>query len=301
MGDSDDDRTFGTAAADAPITRADFERAMRAINANNMLVRDQVLQLASQVVALTDELTRRLDGVEPADPWSPPAEAPGKLEDALARMMPDVLGKVRENDAYADSGATFDLGGDKYKAESADVPCAELIPLCKAKCCTLTFSLSSQDLDEGVIRWDYGRPYLIRQRASDGYCVHNDPETRFCSVRDARPRVCRRYDCRTDKRIWEDYEARIPAKPATPAPGTAETVEQMTTFDLLSRARTRTTAVMVEHLNMRMTYPELDPQRGPKPLARAPQALDVGRSGMDEHGAGVAVDGEQVAGPDPAE
>ena len=259
MGDSGDDRIFGTAAPDAPVTRADLERALRGVNANNMLLRDQVLQLAAQVVVLTDELTRRLDGTEPAQPWAPSGATPATLEEAVARAMPDVLRTVRGNDAQSTSGTTFDLGGDKYEETSADIPCEELIHLCQARCCAMRFSLSTQDLDEGIIRWDYGQPYVIRQRESDGYCVHNDPDTRFCTVREARPRVCRVYDCRDDKRVWEDYAARIPA------PLTTESSDEPATFDLLARVRTRMTAVMVEHLGLGATYPDPGPKRGPKP------------------------------------
>ena len=55
-----DDKTFGTAAPDAPITRADFERALRYLNMSDLDMRDSLLQLAAQVVTLTDELTRRV-------------------------------------------------------------------------------------------------------------------------------------------------------------------------------------------------------------------------------------------------
>jgi Fe-S-cluster containining protein len=261
VGDSDDDRAFGTAAPDAPVTRADFERALRGINANNMLVRDQVLQLAAQVVALTDELTRRLDGREPEQPWTPAAPEAATLEETLARATPQVLRAVRGNDARSASGASFDLGGDKYEETSPDVPCEELLPICQARCCAMRFSLSTQDLDEGIIRWDYGKPYVIRQRASDGYCVHNDPTTRFCTVREARPRVCRSYDCRDDLRVWLDYEARIPAPLTAPE----SEPEPELTFDLFGRARTRTTVVVMEHLTMMKTHPDKDPERGPKP------------------------------------
>src|SRR5215467_4814865 len=95
--------------------------------------------------------------------------------------------------------------------DALPIPCAELIPLCQARCCTLSFALSTEDLDEGVIRWDYGQPYLIRQRSSDGYCVHNAPGSHACTVHAFRPRVCRGYDCRKDTRVWIDYEQRIPA------------------------------------------------------------------------------------------
>jgi len=258
--DTDDDRAYGTVAPDAPVSRAELERALRHLNTHDMLMRDRMLQLAAQVVALTDELTRRLDGVEPATPWTPPEAEKLKLEEVLARTTPEVLRMVRANDAESDSGVTYDLGGDKYETTPSDVPCEELLSLCNARCCKMRFSLSPQDLDEGIIRWDYGQPYLIRQRESDRYCVHNDPDTRFCTVREVRPRVCRSYDCRKDKRVWIDYEARIPAEDQVnlaPEPAPA--------FDLLERARTRTTAVMVEHLGMGRTLADSEPKRGPKP------------------------------------
>ena len=86
----------------------------------------------------------------------------------------------------------------------------ELLPICQARCCKLSFPLSTQDLDEGVIRWDYGEPYLIRQRASDGYCVHNGAGS--CTVHAQRPMICRTYTCKDDKRIWADFDARILAE-----------------------------------------------------------------------------------------
>ncbi len=100
---------------------------------------------------------------------------------------------------------------DKYKLASPDVPCEELIPICRGRCCSLHFPLSNQDLDERVVKWDYQMPYIIRQSPVDKYCVHSDRKTRGCTVYLNRPAVCRTYDCRNDKRIWLDYEKRIPA------------------------------------------------------------------------------------------
>jgi Fe-S-cluster containining protein len=99
---------------------------------------------------------------------------------------------------------------DKYTTASSDVDCAARFHLCQARCCRLRFALSPQDLDEGIVRWEYSRPYLIAQRP-DGFCVHNQRETGGCGVYANRPIACRAYDCRTDKRIWQDFEARIPA------------------------------------------------------------------------------------------
>jgi hypothetical protein len=108
--------------------------------------------------------------------------------------------------------------GDKYTDEhTTEIDCAARIHLCHARCCTLNFYLTTQDLDEGVARWDYGNPYWIK-RGEDGYRVHCDPASRACTIHPQRPHVCRLYDCRQDKRIWLDFEARIPA-PMEPLPG----------------------------------------------------------------------------------
>jgi Fe-S-cluster containining protein len=100
---------------------------------------------------------------------------------------------------------------DKYAMGALpEIDCEARLPLCRARCCTLVFPLSAQDLDERVVRWDYGRPYQIARR-DDGYCVHNEPGTCHCSVYAQRPAICRGYDCRRDPRIWVDFEQRIPA------------------------------------------------------------------------------------------
>lgn len=54
-----------------------------------------------------------------------------------------------------------------------------------------------------------GRPYLIAQ-GKDGYCTHFEHGSCSCTVRENRPVPCRGYDCRNDKRIWLDFENKIP-------------------------------------------------------------------------------------------
>ncbi|HSN98334.1 MAG TPA: hypothetical protein VLS89_08550, partial [Candidatus Nanopelagicales bacterium] len=117
---------------------------------------------------------------------------------------------LRENERSArEPGIQVSDVPDKYAlAGLPDIDCEARLPLCKARCCTLSFPLSVQDLDERVVRWNYARPYLIAQRP-DGYCVHN--EAGGCSIYARRPGVCRTYDCRNDRRIWTDFERRIPA------------------------------------------------------------------------------------------
>src|SRR5262247_1047008 len=59
---------------------------------------------------------------------------------------------------------------DKYTFEGgARIDCENRVHLCRAACCRLRFALSKQDLEEGIVKWDLARPYLIA-RESDGYC-----------------------------------------------------------------------------------------------------------------------------------
>lgn len=100
---------------------------------------------------------------------------------------------------------------DKYTFdEEADVDCESRLSVCKAVCCKLPFALSKQDVEEGIIRWEFGRPYLIAH-GDDGYCAHLDRKTYRCTVREHRIVPCRRFDCRDNKRwhVWFDHEKRI--------------------------------------------------------------------------------------------
>ena len=98
---------------------------------------------------------------------------------------------------------------DKYSfTGTAEIDCENRVHLCKAACCRMSFALSQQDVEEGVIKWDLGRPYLIAQ-GEDGYCCHLDCATKRCKARERRPLACRGYDCRNDKRIWIDFEKKI--------------------------------------------------------------------------------------------
>lgn len=263
MPDEPRDRAYGTAAPDAPVTRADFERALRHLNLSDLELRDAMLKLGARLVALTDELTRRLDGVEP-DPAPPDTPAPpptATLETSVLQQVRGALLQIRVADAQSPGRVDLDLGPDKYEVASSDPPCDEVLHLCGARCCTFDFALSSRDLDEGVIRWDHGLPYRIRQRASDGYCVHNDPQTRGCTVHHHRPRVCRVYDCRSDPRIWIDFARRIPAPPE--AARIPREPDDATELDLVARVRARAAAIEAEQRAMSGGYADAAPTVGP--------------------------------------
>jgi hypothetical protein len=97
-------------------------------------------------------------------------------------------------------------GPNKYCA-SSDIDCEERRPICQAICCQFRVSLSEQDLDERVLAWDYGHPYELR-RGADAYCVYFDRQRRRCGIYMHRPLQCRIYTCRTDERIWQDFDRR---------------------------------------------------------------------------------------------
>ena len=261
----DEPKVYGTSDLDAPVTRAELERALRFLNLSDLDLKDNLLKLAAQVVALTDELTRRIDRVEPepAEPNTPAPDPTGTVEASVNSAIPEIHLNIIAADAAQVTRVSLDTGDDKYTVEGSSPPCAELIPICEARCCKLTFALSTRDLDEGVIRWDYGQPYLIRQRESDGKCVHNDPSNGFCTVHQYRPRVCRIYDCRNDPRIWTDYEKRIPAPAIQGKPP-----EPKGQFDLMERARRRASAWAAEKVSMATSIADGAPHEGPLPHPR---------------------------------
>ena len=112
---------------------------------------------------------------------------------------------------------------DKYAVTGEPIDCESRMPLCHARCCGLTIQLSRQDLAEGQLAWEIDRPYVLA-RAPDGYCVHLGRDDGHCQRYEHRPAICRGYSCRTDKRIWLDFEARIPA----PMPTTLIALHRLT-------------------------------------------------------------------------
>ena len=178
---------------DGPV-RCDLDDGLRFVHMMNMQVKGDLFEAQARLGALVEELVAKghIDaiGLDERRQRIREREAPRQAEKAHVQIA----------DLY-----------DKYAMEGLpDIPCAELIPICKARCCRLLFPLSFQDLDEGVVEWEYAMPYIVRKRA-DGGCVHNDPTTHACTVHAQRPASCRKYDCRKDKRIWLDFEQRIPA------------------------------------------------------------------------------------------
>lgn len=90
--------------------------------------------------------------------------------------------------------------------EFIPVNCEERLPICKAVCCKLDFTLSAEEIEGGKIKWDLGRPYAIRQEAKTCYCTHVNPTDLKCNVYHHRPSVCKKYSCAKDERIWKNFE-----------------------------------------------------------------------------------------------
>jgi hypothetical protein len=131
----------------------------------------------------------------------------GELNEKKVEVATRLVEKFRQ----LGMGAVFqDPEHDKYTLTEKEVKidCENRLPLCKAACCQLNFALSRQDIEEGIVKWDLGRPYMIAHDA-DGYCRHLDCQACRCTVYANRPVPCRAYDCRKDKRIWADFDKRI--------------------------------------------------------------------------------------------
>ena len=98
-------------------------------------------------------------------------ELDAKKKEMAARLL----------DKYLDKGmgvAMQEDEQDKYSfTGTVEIDCENRIHLCKAACCRMNFALSRQDVEEGVIKWDLSRPYLIAQ-GEDG-CCHLDRTTKM--------------------------------------------------------------------------------------------------------------------------
>jgi len=158
--------------------------------------------------ANTNQLIQVLSAVEAATSI---LEEKGILErNALEKRKAEVAEGIGRDFASKGLGVQLDQSNvSKYEVQSGvRIDCENRVSLCKAACCKMHFALSGEDLEEGKIRWDLGRPYVIAQ-GDDGWCVHLDRKRLCCGVYESRPLTCRTYDCRGDSRIWLDFENRI--------------------------------------------------------------------------------------------
>ena len=78
-------------------------------------------------------------------------------------MMPAVAERLVRKFTKSGLGLMYqDPEFDKYTFENTtEVDCGSRVHICGVVYCKLPFALSFQYVVEGVIRWEFGRPYLI--------------------------------------------------------------------------------------------------------------------------------------------
>jgi Fe-S-cluster containining protein len=144
---------------------------------------------------------------------------PDRLDRARTRTAPK---RERQFHERGMAVAMQDFDESKYAFEAGTaIDCDARMHLCGGACCKLPVALSKEDVEEGVLRWELGRPYLLLHD-DDHHCHHFDRATRRCGAYAERPIPCRAYDCRHDDRIWLDFEAGV-VNPAIHEPGWPET------------------------------------------------------------------------------
>jgi len=128
----------------------------------------------------------------------------------LDQRKQQIAERILKRFTQRDGGISLqESGQDKYTFEPAiAIDCENRVQLCKAACCKMVFSLSRQDIEERVLKWELHHPYVIA-KGEDGYCHHFDRQCQNCTVHAQRPLPCRAYDCRNDSRIWLDFDQKI--------------------------------------------------------------------------------------------
>jgi Fe-S-cluster containining protein len=216
--------TFGAEPDDAQLEklRNDVAAGLMYAHGRENANTSKVLEVASFSYALIELLMERgIISVEELD------ERKKQVGQRLAEKFTEKgMGVALTNDEQ-----------DKYAYEgSVEIDCENRIALCRGACCRLSFALTVQDLEEGRVKWDLGRPYMIRHD-EDGYCHHVERTSKRCGIYENRPVVCRAYDCRKDKRIWEDFENRMVSPDLEKLFPQRETAEGGQTLYQLTRTR----------------------------------------------------------------
>lgn len=162
--------------------------------------------LVAEIEALAENLVGRPDHADVARQLEWVVDAlimRGQLPATYRRLYT----KIR-----ADQGTTVRLAmfTDKYELKSPDIDCAARIPLCGARCCSFDVTLSAQDVAERKLPFEIDKPYALPRDGVTGKCACMDADG-ACTVYAHRPGTCRVYDCREDRRVWVDFDARIPA------------------------------------------------------------------------------------------
>lgn len=129
-------------------------------------------------------------------------------KNTLENVVKQVRDETLQKKEHFHAGIAINVDNSEKQEDFVPVNCEERLPVCKAVCCKLNFALSVDEIEAGKAKWDLGQPYFIRQKIN-GYCTHLDTKSTCCSIYPDRPKVCRKYSCAKDKRIWIDFENKV--------------------------------------------------------------------------------------------
>jgi len=115
--------------------------------------------------------------------------------DYISITKEEKLRIIRVMNKMMDMGMAAIYGDEAPDEQDANVPCNQVINICKARCCTFVFALTKKEVELGLVKTNPDKPYFIA-RNDDSYCPHLDREKLVCEVWNNRPLRCRRYDCR---------------------------------------------------------------------------------------------------------
>ena len=104
--------------------------------------------------------------------------------------------------------AMQEFGVSKYEFKGgAEIDCEDRLHLCKAACCRLPFALSKQDVQEGIVKWDLGQPYLNARTSRATAPIWSVARAAAPSIIIAPFRAGARLP--EGQRIWLDFEKRV--------------------------------------------------------------------------------------------
>ncbi|MDQ4098381.1 MAG: YkgJ family cysteine cluster protein [Actinomycetota bacterium] len=176
-------------------TQATLQRGFRRIDEAESLVAAMIRALTAKGIVSEEELGVVLHDNDEAAQADDGAAESGEEEEVLPVQptinWPTIALRVDDPDVG--------------EAPEVIVDCDARMHVCHAVCCKLKFPLNTEEVETGVVKWDIGHPYIIRQESS-GWCTHNDTATGRCGIYADRPGICRRYSCANDTRIWKDFD-----------------------------------------------------------------------------------------------
>lgn len=126
-------------------------------------------------------------------------------EESLTAAANDARDAMDERGETTLPGIQLRIDSPEIENQTVEVDCAARMHVCHAICCKLNFALTGPEIEGGKVKWDLGRPYLIRHD-EEGFCTHCSRETGACGVYEDRPQICRAYSCAGDTRIWKDFD-----------------------------------------------------------------------------------------------